>query len=139
MSRMPTLFIPHGGGPCFFMDWDPPHTWDRMATFLRGLQASLPEKPKAALVISGHWEEAQVTVQTGAKPPLLFDYYGFPAHTYQLSFPAPGSPDLADRVADLLGLAGFSVRGDAARGYDHGVFIPLKVVFPEADVPAVHL
>ena len=139
MSRMPTLFIPHGGGPCFFMDWDPPHTWDRMATFLRGLQASLPEKPKAVLVISGHWEEAQVTVQTGAKPPLLFDYYGFPAHTYQLIFPAPGSPDLANRVTKLLGLAGFSVRGDAARGYDHGVFIPLKLVFPEADVPVVQL
>ena len=71
MSRMPTLFIPHGGGPCFFMDWDPPHTWDKMAAFLRGVPASLPEKPKAVLIISGHWEEAQVTVQTGAKPPLL--------------------------------------------------------------------
>jgi len=139
VSRMPTLFIPHGGGPCFFMDWDPPHTWDKMAAFLSGVQASLPEKPKAVLVISGHWEEPEVTVQTNHAPPLLFDYYGFPPHTYQLTFPAPGSPKLAARVSDLLRAAGFSVRGDAARGYDHGVFIPLKLMFPEADVPVVQL
>lgn len=139
MTRMPVMFVPHGGGPCFFMDWNPPDTWDRMAAFLRRVQASLPERPKAVLIISGHWEEPEVTVQTNPAPPLLFDYHGFPPHTYQLTFPAPGSPDLAARVRDLLGAAGFPVRSDAVRGYDHGVFIPLKLVFPAADVPVVQL
>lgn len=139
MTRMPVMFLPHGGGPCFFMDWNPPDTWDRMAAFLRRVQASLPERPKAVLIISGHWEEAEVTVQTNPAPPLRFDYHGFPPHTYQLTFPAPGSPDLAARVRDLLGAAGFPVRSDAVRGYDHGVFIPLKLVFPAADVPVVQL
>lgn len=139
MTRMPTLFLPHGGGPCFFMDWNPPDTWDRMGTFLRGVQGSLPEKPKAVLVISGHWEEEVVTVQTSTAPPMLFDYYGFPDHTYELSFPAPGSPVLAAQVSELLGGAGIPVRADPERGYDHGTFIPLMLVFPEADVPVVQL
>lgn len=139
MTRMPTVFIPHGGGPCFFMDWDPPETWDKQRKFLAALPASLPEKPKALLVISGHWEERQFTVQKNAAPPLLFDYGGFPAHTYELSWPAPGDPALSDKVQSLLEAAGFPVNTDTARGYDHGVFIPLKVAFPEAEIPCVQL
>src|SRR5215831_5385082 len=103
--RLPTLFIPHGGGPCFFMEWTqgPPDTWNRMADWLRGLPAALPEAPRALLVISGHWETPVPTVTTSAQPPLVYDYYGFPPHTYELKWPAPGAPELASRVIELLG------------------------------------
>jgi aromatic ring-opening dioxygenase catalytic subunit (LigB family) len=134
--RQPTIYIPHGGGPCFFMDWDPPDTWHKLAGWLRGIPASLPEAPKALLVVSGHWEERVPTVLSGEKPPLFFDYYGFPEHTYQLKWPAPGSPELAARVRSLLG-QGSAENGD--RGFDHGVFVPLKVAFPDAAVPTVQL
>lgn len=139
MTRMPTMFIPHGGGPCFFMDWDPPETWNRQRDFLADVPTSLPETPKALLVISGHWEEPQFTVQKNPTPPLLFDYNGFPPHTYELTWPAPGDAALSDRVQALIEAAGFPCPVDEARGYDHGVFIPLKVAFPQADIPCVQL
>jgi aromatic ring-opening dioxygenase catalytic subunit (LigB family) len=139
VSKMPTLFIPHGGGPCFFMDWDPPDTWARMAAFLGGVQADIGERPRAIVVISGHWEAPEITVQSQEAPTLLFDYYGFPEHTYELQYPAPGSPALAARIATLLGEAGFPVRTDGERGFDHGVFIPFKLAFPDADIPVVQL
>ena len=84
-SLVPTLFIPHGGGPCFFMDWTmgPADTWARMAQWLRELGREF-EHVKAIVVISAHWEEPSVTIQTRAQPDLLFDYYGFPPHTYEL-------------------------------------------------------
>jgi aromatic ring-opening dioxygenase catalytic subunit (LigB family) len=138
---LPTLFIPHGAGPCFFMDWTrgPADTWDRMAGWLKGLVAALPERPKAILVVSGHWEETQFTVGSGERPELIFDYYGFPEHTYRLAFDAPGSPALAKRVRELLGEAGFPTAEDPARGWDHGVFVPLKLVTPDTDIPVVQL
>ena len=139
MSKLPTLFIPHGGGPCFFMDWDPPDTWDRMAAYLRGVPADVGVRPKALLVISGHWEEDVVTIQNNSSPPLLYDYYGFPASTYEIKFPAPGAPQLAARVAELLDGAGIAWKYDRERGFDHGVFIPLKVAFPKADIPIVQM
>ncbi len=139
MNRMPTMFTPHGGGPCFFMDWDPADTWDKLRKFLEDLPSSLPEKPKALLVISGHWEETRFTVQTNPAPPLLFDYGGFPPHTYELTWPAPGDPALAAKVRGLLEGAGFETGEDDARGYDHGTFVPLMVAFPEANIPIVQL
>lgn len=138
-GALPTLFLPHGGGPCFFMDWDPPETWRRMESFLRSVPELVGARPKALLVISGHWEEATATVNVRAEPDLLFDYGGFPAHTYQLTWPAPGSPDLALRVRELLSAAGIASASDDRRGLDHGVFIPLKVAFPDADIPVVQL
>lgn len=135
---LPTLYIPHGGGPCFFMEWNPPGTWDSLATWLRGLSATLP-KPNAILVVSAHWEEPSFSVTTSSAPPLLFDYYGFPPHTYELTYPAPGSPELAERVATLLGDAGIKTGADASRGYDHGVFIPFKLIYPDATIPVVQL
>ena len=139
--RQPTIFLPHGGGPCFFMDWTmgPPDTWDALAAWLRSIGASLPEPPKALLVISGHWEESVATVNTGTQPPLLFDYHGFPEHTYELTWPASGSPTLAARVQELLGAAGIESKQNGTRGFDHGVFVPLKVAFPEAQIPTVQL
>ncbi|WP_395681545.1 DODA-type extradiol aromatic ring-opening family dioxygenase [Dokdonella sp.] len=139
--RMPTVYLPHGGGPCFFMDPPPqaPQTWDGMAAYLRGLAASIGERPRALLVVSAHWETPRPTVNSGAAPGMLFDYYGFPAHTYQLSWPAPGSPPLAAKVRDLLQSAGIDCDEDAARGYDHGVFVPLLLAWPDADIPTTQL
>jgi len=139
MSRVPTVFIPHGGGPCFFMDWDPPDTWDRMAAYLRGVPEDIGCRPDAIVLISGHWEEKTVTIQNNPSPPLLFDYYGFPDSTYQIEYPAPGSPGLADRISSLLAQAGIASNHDSDRGFDHGVFIPLKLVFPDADIPIVQV
>jgi aromatic ring-opening dioxygenase catalytic subunit (LigB family) len=136
--RLPTFYIPHGGGPCFFMD-DPQGIWTDMAAFLRGLPALLPETPKAILLASGHWELQGFGFTSAARPPLLFDYYNFPPHTYQLRYDAPGAPALADRAARLLGDAGFAAGLDPQRGWDHGVFIPLKVAFPDEDVPVVEM
>ncbi len=135
---LPTLYVPHGGGPCFFME-DPQGIWTRMGGFLRHLPASLPERPRAILIVSGHWETRGLAVTGAARPPLVFDYYGFPPHTYQLRYDVPGAPELADQVAALLRAAGFAASVDPVRGLDHGVFVPLKVVFPDADVPVVEL
>lgn len=141
MARLPTLYIPHGAGPCFFMDWSrgPADTWDRTAAYLANIIASLPERPRAILVVSGHWEAPVFTVGSGAKPALEFDYHGFPEHTYRLSFDAPGAPDLAAQVRDLLAGAGIASASDSFHPWDHGVFVPLKLVTPEADIPVVQL
>jgi aromatic ring-opening dioxygenase catalytic subunit (LigB family) len=141
-TRLPTLYIPHGGGPCFFMETPPGlprDLWDRMATYLRGIDASLGTRPESVLVISGHWEAERPTVNTALRPPLLFDYYGFPEHTYRLTYPVPGSPALARRVRDLLGAADIASDEEPERGLDHGVFVPFKLIYPEADIPIVQL
>ncbi|TZG26353.1 DODA-type extradiol aromatic ring-opening family dioxygenase [Sphingomonas montanisoli] len=136
--RQPTFYIPHGGGPCFFMD-DPKGVWTGMEAFLRDLPATLADKPRAILIVSGHWETRGFRFTGNARPPLIFDYYNFPPHTYQLTYPAPGDPDLAARAAGLLSAAGFDAAVDPERGLDHGVFVPLKVAFPDADVPVVEM
>ena len=139
-KRLPTLYIPHGGGPCFFMDppAEYPHLWDGLAAYLRGIDASLGVRPRAVLVISGHWETREPTINVAAKPPLLFDYYGFPEHTYRLTYPVSGAPDLAPRVRGLLAEAGMP-SAVAERGLDHGVFVPFLLVYPQADVPILQL
>ncbi len=112
-----------------------PHLWDKMAEYLKGLAASLAETPRAVLVISGHWENPVAVVHRGAKHTLLFDYYGFPEHTYRLTYPAPGSPEVAARVKELLPEIGVEDR----RGLDHGVFVPFKLIYPDAKMPIVQL
>lgn len=136
---MPTFYIPHGGGPCFFMEWNPPGIWASMEGFLRGVATSLPERPRAILMVSAHWQSPQHCVSSGTAPDLLFDYYGFPKHTYELRYPASGEPALASQVQRLLGAAGLACDANAARGFDHGVFIPLLLMFPDASVPVVQL
>ena len=141
-SRLPTLYIPHGGGPCFFMDPPagmPADTWDNMAIYLRGIAASLPTRPRTLLVISAHWETPLATVNAAAQSSLLFDYYGFPEHTYRLTYPVAGSPDVAARVRVLLSEAGIGSAAEQQRGLDHGVFVPFKLIYPEADIPLVQL
>ncbi|MCD6009789.1 MAG: class III extradiol ring-cleavage dioxygenase [Pseudomonadota bacterium] len=138
-QALPTLFVPHGAGPCFFMTWEPADAWSRMADWLRAVPERIGTRPKAVLVVSGHWEAPVFTVNAQRAPPLLYDYSGFPPHTYELTYPVPGSPALAERVQALLGGAGFTSEAESARGLDHGVFIPMKVIYPAADVPIVQL
>ncbi len=140
MAMQPTFFINHGGGPCFFLEPGPMRAaWSELESYLRGFAGTLAEPPRAILAVSGHWEEPAPTVNTGVRPPLLFDYGGFPEHTYQLTWPGPGDPGLAGRVRELLSAEGIRSGGEAARGWDHGVFVPLKVMYPAADVPLVQL
>lgn len=142
-TTMPTFFIPHGGGPCFFMDWramgGPADTWDKTAAWLRALISTLPERPKGIVVVSGHWEEPVFTASAAEQPGMIFDYYGFPPHTYELSYPAPGAPALANRIVGLLQDAGLPAATDATRGFDHGVFVPFLLIEPTATIPVVPL
>ena len=137
--KMPTWFIPHGGGPCFFMESNPPHVWDRMAAFLRGLATTLPSPPEAIVVVSAHWLESAFSVTSGEHPELIYDYHGFPPHTYALKYPAPGMPALSEKVVGLLAAAGLPAQQHASRGFDHGMFIPMLLMFPDANIPVVQL
>lgn len=140
--RQPAIFLSHGGGPCFWMTFPPPfgpNAFDGLKAYLAGLLDSLPARPKAIVVISGHWEERLPTVSTAAAPQMLFDYYGFPEHTYRLSYPAPGSPEVAQKVRALLTGAGIDVATDSDRGFDHGVFVPFLIIDPQARIPVVML
>jgi aromatic ring-opening dioxygenase catalytic subunit (LigB family) len=136
--KLPTLFISHGGGP---WPWIDERRVDFAGTlqWLQQLPGTLPETPRAILSVSGHWEEPEFTVATAAQPPMVYDYYGFPEHTYRIKYSAPGSPELARRVHALLSGAGVRVAEDPERGFDHGTFVPLAVMYPNADVPIVSL
>jgi aromatic ring-opening dioxygenase catalytic subunit (LigB family) len=140
-TRMPVVFVPHGGGPWPFVDlgFGDRREVDALASYLRELPALTPTRPRALLIISAHWEEAVPTVTTAEHPPLLYDYYGFPPESYQITWPAPGEPSVAARVEELLRGAGFATASNGVRGFDHGAFVPLKVAYPAADVPAVQL
>jgi len=138
---MPVVYVPHGGGPWPFVEtgFGSKSELDALAAYLRGIRA-LPRTPPAALlVVSAHWEEPVPTVMSGAAPPMLYDYYGFPPASYELKWPAPGHPALAARVRKLLGDAGFATAENTTRGYDHGTFVPLKLAYPDAEVPTVQL
>jgi aromatic ring-opening dioxygenase catalytic subunit (LigB family) len=102
---------------------------------LVAMPAQLPEKPKAILMVSGHWEEDDFAVMGAEKPPMVYDYGGFPPHTYQIKYSAPGAPAIAARVIELLNAAGLATHLDQTRGFDHGVFAPMQVMYPDADVP----
>jgi aromatic ring-opening dioxygenase catalytic subunit (LigB family) len=115
------------------------HEKQSLTQYLTGLVGTLPRRPKAMVVVSAHWEESVPTVMTHPHPPLYYDYGGFPPETYQIPRPAPGEPRLAARVRSLLEGAGFSTAENAERGYDHGTFVPLKLTFPQADMPTVQL
>lgn len=129
------LFVSHGGGPLPLLG-DSAH-----AELVQALQAAaqtLP-RPDQIVVISAHWEAPVATITSAAKPTLIYDYYGFPPAAYQVAYPAAGSPQLAGRLAARLTAAGITSREDAQRGFDHGMFVPLKLMWPEADIPCVQL
>lgn len=129
------LYIPHGGGPLPLLG-EPHH--QGMINFLHGITPSL-EDLDAILVISAHWEEPVATITSAAQPPLLYDYYGFPEEAYTIEYPAPGDPVLADKVFHALQAHGIPAKMDEERGFDHGMFVPLKLMYPEASIPVVQL
>ena len=137
--RLPTYFISHGGGPWPWMKEQMGGVYDRLEAALARMPAELGTTPRAVLMVSAHWEEPRFTVQTHPNPPMLYDYGGFPDFTYRIQYPAPGAPDVAARVRALLAAAGIESQDDAARGFDHGMFAPMAVIYPQADVPVLQL
>lgn len=133
-GKLPTYFISHGGGP---WPWLP--DMRRMLASLEASLAAMPSEigttPKAVLMVSGHWEEPDFAVMSAARPPMVYDYYGFPPFTYEIAYEAPGAPELARRTAELLKAAGLPTHLDDARGFDHGTFAPMQIMYPEASVP----
>lgn len=111
-----------------------------LTTALSAIPGTLPQQPDAILMISAHWITRNgVRVGSHAHPGMVYDYYGFPAHTYDIVYPAPGSPDLADRVASLLADRHINVTQDPDRGFDHGAFVPAYVMYPGAQIPMVQM
>lgn len=131
----PVLFIPHGGGPLPLLG-DPGH--QQLVDFLQGIPARIPT-PVAICVISAHWEESIANITSNALPPLIYDYYGFPDRAYAIQYPAPGSPDLAHKIFAALQQNCIAAHLDEQRGFDHGLFVPLKLIFPDATIPCVQL
>lgn len=129
------IFISHGGGPWPLLG-DPRHR--NLIDFLKKNPSTLIT-PSAILVISGHWEEDFATIQGSAHPPMLFDYYNFPEESYQISYPAPGYPELASRISSIFKKNSIKSHVDKERGYDHGVFVPLMIMYPEATIPCLQL
>lgn len=138
-TRMPVYFISHGGGPWPWLRNEMGPIFDNLAKSLADMPRQLVRKPKAILMISAHWEKLHFTVQTSPQPPMFYDYGGFPEHTYHIHYPSAGSPELAQRVVELLQQADLPVGIDADRGYDHGMFAPMQAIYPEANVPVVQL
>lgn len=133
--RTQVVYLSHGGGPLPLLG-DPGHR--AIIEFMKELPSRI-RKPEAILVISAHWEEESATLTGAGRPPMLYDYYGFPKEAYEVSYPAPGSPPLAELASGLLEGGGLRSRIDARRGFDHGLFIPLLMMYPEADIPCVQL
>ena len=129
------VYFSHGGGPLPILG-DASHK--AMVNFMLQLPSRL-RKPDAILVISAHWEESKATLIGAHAPPMFYDYYGFPDKAYEITYPAPGSPELANRIAGLLIKNNISARIDPHRGFDHGLFIPLKLMYPQADIPSLQL
>jgi aromatic ring-opening dioxygenase catalytic subunit (LigB family) len=129
------LYIPHGGGPLPLLD---EATYGIMNSYLRGFNEGI-KKPDAIVVVSAHWEASVVSITANPKPPMLFDYFGFPPETYQYEYPAAGEPELAGHVHKLLGNAGIQSHLDHDRGFDHGVYIPLMLMYPQADIPCIQI
>lgn len=133
--RAQLVYFSHGGGPLPLLG-DEGHA--AMIRFMQELPNRLT-RPDAILVISAHWEDRQATLTGAENPGMYYDYYGFPPEAYQVNYPAPGAPELAQETAAMLGAQGISARVDNQRGFDHGVFIPLLLMYPEADIPTVQL
>ena len=129
------IYFSHGGGPLPILG-DPSHK--AMVNFMTQLPSRL-RKPDAILVISAHWEESTATLLGAHTLQMFYDYYGFPDEAYEITYPAPGNPGLANRIAGLLVKNNISARLDPQRGFDHGLFIPLKLMYPQADIPSLQL
>jgi 4,5-DOPA dioxygenase extradiol len=132
MSRLPSLFVSHGS-PTFAIDPGEagPH--------LQRLGREIRDSTKAVVVLSPHWMTRGVRVTTTAAPETIHDFGGFPEELYRIQYPAPGSPEVALRVLELLNADGWNATGDERRGLDHGAWVPIRHLFPDADVPVVQV
>ncbi len=137
--KLPTYFLSHGGGPWPFMMDQVGHLYGKLDASLRDIPRQIGVTPKALLVITAHWEGRDFMLSSSPRPPMIYDYGGFPPHTYEIQYPAPGSPELAAQVQELLQAGGHTAVLDAQRGFDHGTFSALYPVYPNADVPIVQL
>ena len=137
--KQPVFFLSHGGGPWPWLDGPFREGFAWLEASLKALPAQLPEPPRAVLAVSGHWEEPGFTVSSAAQPGMVYDYSGFPEHTYHIRYAAPGDPALAARVRELAAAAGIAVGDDPSRGFDHGTFSMMQPIRPEADLPVVSL
>jgi aromatic ring-opening dioxygenase catalytic subunit (LigB family) len=135
----PTYYLSHGGGPWPFMKDQFGTTYDRLDASLRDIPRQIGVTPQAVLVVTAHWEGPEFLISASPRPPMIYDYSGFPPHTYQVRYPAPGAPALAERVKALLDGAGQPARLDHQRGFDHGTFSVLYPIWPDASVPVVQL
>ncbi len=135
MTQHQVLFVSHGGGPLPLLG-DAQH--EELVAQLQGISEQL-EKPKAILVISAHWEAEAPTVTTAVNPGLLYDYYGFPPESYEIQYPAAGHPVLAQQALKTLAQHNIVATADNQRSLDHGVFVPLKLMYPDADIPVIQV
>lgn len=139
-ERQPVVYLPHGGGPMTYVELGfPAAEIDALWAYWKQVGALPKTPPKAILSVSAHWETPVPTVMASPQPPMLYDYYGFPAAAYEIQWPAPGAPEVAERVRALLTAAGFETASDDQRGFDHGTFVPLGRSFPEAKIPTLQL
>ena len=135
LQHTKALFISHGGGPLPLLG-DPGHR--EMVACLQEIASSITQ-PEAIVVVSAHWEETNPTITSGPNPELIYDYYNFPPESYKIQYPCPGNPALAKDIYQLLLKSGIESRLDDARGFDHGLFVPLKIMYPEATIPCIQL
>ncbi len=131
----PVIYIPHGGGPLPLLG-DPGH--QSLIRFLKNYPTKI-SRPEAILVINAHWEEEAATIQANSNPGMFYDYYGFPQESYEIKYPAPAALELAEEISKLLKNAEINYKQDSERGYDHGLFVPLKLMYPDADIPCLQL
>ncbi|MDQ1331438.1 MAG: hypothetical protein QG578_1706, partial [Thermodesulfobacteriota bacterium] len=134
-NKIQILYFSHGGGPLPILG-DASHK--AMVDFMINLPVRL-KKPDAIIVISAHWEESAATLLGAQNPSMFYDYYGFPEEAYTVTYPAPGSPELAKRIAGIFNKNDIPASIDFKRGFDHGLFIPLKLMYPKADIPSLQL
>ena len=137
--RLPTYFLSHGGGPWPWLKDLRPGVYDQLERSLQDTRRELGESPRVVLMISGHWEADRFLLSSAARPPMYYDYSGFPEHTYRIRYDAPGDPELAETVRTMLERGGVSTGLDPDRGYDHGTFSLMHVLYPEARLPLVQL
>ena len=135
VSKAQILFVPHGGGPLPLLS-DPAH--QKLISFLKEIPSKL-HQPDLILVISAHWEESNPVVFGTGEIPLLYDYYGFPEKAYQIQYSVPGSEEKALDLVSVLEGAGISSAFNQNRGYDHGVYVPLALMYPEAHIPVIQI
>ncbi|MEJ2451221.1 MAG: class III extradiol ring-cleavage dioxygenase [Gammaproteobacteria bacterium] len=134
-AKAKVLFLSHGGGPLPLLG-DPSHR--EMVSTLQQIAKEL-DRPAAILVISAHWEAATASITAGSQPELIYDYYGFPDESYDIQYPCPGEPALATQVQAVLARHDIKASLESYRGFDHGLFVPLKIMYPQADIPCIQL